>query len=122
MSSIGVVNPALKTLPDLLPAAAPPAAGEDAPHGALPPGASSAEPSWRAPDPHGPLVARTRKHAPRQRPAEPVTDPVRSDGKLFGLGAEKSNVKAVTYGPFAPDAEGCYLPDAAQARRDFQQL
>src|SRR5687768_5511541 len=113
MSSISVPNHALKTLPDPTPAAAP------SPAGAPPHGVEAAEPAWR--DPAFP-AASTAKHAGRQRRAEPVTDRVRRDGKFFRLGAEKFYVKGVTYGPFTPDAEGCYIPEKAQVRRDFEQL
>jgi hypothetical protein len=114
MSSIGVVSNALKTLPELKPAAAP-ASGAGAP----PHGVAAAEPAWRAP---ALSAASTARHTGRQRRAEPVTDRVRRDGKFFRLGAEKFHVKGVTYGPFAPDADRCYLPGPAQARRDFEQL
>src|SRR5688572_11659304 len=111
MSSIGVVSDALKTLPELAlvpgPALAP----------APPPGVLPADQAWRAPAPSSSLPS--GRHAGRQRRAQPVTDRVRRDGKFFRLGAEKFHVKGVTYGPFAPDSAGCYMPDPAQVRRDF---
>lgn len=108
MSSFGAVNESLKTLPDLK---SPPAT----------PGGATAEPDWRAPHP-ATLSGELSRHAGRKRRAEPVTDRVRRDGKFFRLGSEKFHVKGVTYGPFKPEAEGCYIPDAAQVRRDFEQL
>ena len=60
--------------------------------------------------------------AGRQRRAEPVTDRVRRDGKFFRLGTEKFYVKGVTYGPFAPNRDGHFLPERQQARRDFEQI
>src|SRR5206468_1336515 len=112
--SPGIVNGALKTLPELEPAAAPSAGPVAAP------GVVAAEPAWRPPSVSSPAM--TGRHSGRQRRAEPVTDRVRRDGKFFRLGAEKFHVKGVTYGPFCPDCDGCYLPGPAQVRRDFEQL
>ena len=58
----------------------------------------------------------------RQRRAEPKTNRVRRDGKFFRLGEEKFFVKGVTYGPFAPNRDGLFLPERAQVRKDFQQI
>jgi O-antigen biosynthesis protein len=44
---------------------------------------------------------------------------VRVDGKFFRRGREKFWFKAVTYGPFAPDATGCPFPSASRAAADF---
>ena len=58
----------------------------------------------------------------RQRRVEPVTDRVRRDGKFFRLGEQKFYVKGVTYGPFAPDANGEYFASPALTRKDFEQI
>src|ERR1700760_1239743 len=53
----------------------------------------------------------------------PVTsaslEPIRVRAKFFFEGDRKFFVKGVTYGPFAPDAEGHFVGDAEKARRDF---
>src|SRR5699024_7720430 len=61
-------------------------------------------------------------HTGRHRRAEPVTNRVRRDGKFFRLGADKFYVKGVTYGPFAPNADGDPLPSREHTRRDFEQI
>ncbi|HEV7300936.1 MAG TPA: glycosyltransferase [Tepidisphaeraceae bacterium] len=58
----------------------------------------------------------------RARRAVPVTDRIWRDGKFFRLGSEKFYVRGVTYGPFAPNADGDPLPGMAQVRRDFAQM
>jgi len=60
--------------------------------------------------------------ASRYRRAEAVSDRVRRDGKFFRLGNDKFYVKGVTYGPFAKNREGLFLPERPQVRRDFQQI
>lgn len=47
---------------------------------------------------------------------------VKVDGKFFRLGGRKFFVKGVTYGPFAPNADGEMFPAAAQVRRDLAQI
>jgi glycosyltransferase involved in cell wall biosynthesis len=47
---------------------------------------------------------------------------VRVDGKFFRIGAEKFIPKGVTYGPFAPDADGETFGTPEQAARDFAQI
>jgi O-antigen biosynthesis protein len=46
----------------------------------------------------------------------------RVDGKFFRLGAEKFHVKGVTYGPFAPDAEGELFAGPDRTARDLKQI
>jgi glycosyltransferase involved in cell wall biosynthesis len=58
----------------------------------------------------------------RQRVTQPVTNRVRRDGKFFRLGTDKFYVKGVTYGPFAPNADGDPLPRPDLARKDFEQI
>jgi glycosyltransferase involved in cell wall biosynthesis len=47
---------------------------------------------------------------------------VTADGKGFRLGAQKFHVKGVTYGPFAPNADGEMFASREQTRRDFEQI
>ena len=44
------------------------------------------------------------------------------DGKFFRAGARKFFVKGITYGPFAPDADGGTFAKRDQTRRDFEQI
>ena len=44
------------------------------------------------------------------------------DGKFFRLGARKFHVKGVTYGPFAPDAQGEMFATPEQSARDLKQI
>jgi beta-galactosidase/beta-glucuronidase len=43
-------------------------------------------------------------------------------GKLFARGPERMRVRGVTYGPFAPDAEGQTFPAPARAAEDFARM
>jgi glycosyltransferase involved in cell wall biosynthesis len=43
-------------------------------------------------------------------------------GKFFRCGREKFHAKGITYGPFAPDAQGETFGTRDQARRDFEQI
>ena len=45
--------------------------------------------------------------------------PIRVRAKFFFEGEKKWFIKGVTYGPFAPDAEGHFVGDPEKARRDF---
>jgi glycosyltransferase involved in cell wall biosynthesis len=47
---------------------------------------------------------------------------VRTDGKFLRLGDRKFWVRGVTYGPFAPRADGAALPEAPRIAADFRQL
>ncbi len=44
------------------------------------------------------------------------------DGKFFRSGDKKFYVQGITYGPFAPDAEGGTFASRDQTRRDFEQI
>src|SRR5690349_6387183 len=70
----------------------------------------------------GPGPVSVGAHTGRQRRAEPVTNRVRRDGKFFRLGEQKFYVKGVTYGPFAPNADGDPLPSREHTRKDFEQI
>ena len=48
--------------------------------------------------------------------------PVRIEGKFFWADDKKLHAKGVTYGPFAPNGQGEYLPEPEPARRDLQQI
>ena len=45
-----------------------------------------------------------------------------ADGKFLRAGDERFLVKGVTYGTFAPDAEGYQFPPLAQVADDFRQM
>ena len=47
---------------------------------------------------------------------------VQVDGKFFRAGGRKFYARGVTYGPFAPNANGEFFPSVEQALRDFQQI
>ena len=47
---------------------------------------------------------------------------VRVDGKFFRLGEAKFYIKGVTYGPFAPNAEGEMFPDRRRVAEDFRLI
>src|SRR4051794_15692011 len=44
---------------------------------------------------------------------------IRPKAKFFFEGEKKFFIKGVTYGPFAPDAEGHFVGDPEKARKDF---
>ena len=44
---------------------------------------------------------------------------VRAEGKFLWLGGEKFFIRGVTYGAFAPDADGHQFPDAPVVATDF---
>lgn len=64
------------------------------------------------------------------QPAAPAVNPSTSatparvwvDGKFFRLGEEKFWVKGVTYGPFAQNGKGLFLPEPDQLERDLAQI
>jgi glycosyltransferase involved in cell wall biosynthesis len=58
----------------------------------------------------------------RQRRVEAPTDRIRRDGKFFRLGDEKFYIKGVTYGPFAANSAGEFLPSREQTAKDFAQM
>jgi glycosyltransferase involved in cell wall biosynthesis len=49
-------------------------------------------------------------------------DKVSVDGKFFRLGTRRFHVKGITYGPFAPDAQGETFASPEQTARDFKQI
>ena len=52
----------------------------------------------------------------------PRLEPIRVRAKFFFEGDRKFFVKGVTYGPFAPDAEGHFVGNPEKARRDFELI
>ena len=54
-----------------------------------------------------------------QLSAPPVLEAIRIRAKFFYAGDEKFFLKGVTYGPFAPDAEGHFVGTPERARTDF---
>ena len=62
---------------------------------------------------------------PAARPVEkpaPSTLRVAIDGKFLRIGDDRFLVKGVTYGTFAPDAEGYQFPPAEQVEQDFRLM
>lgn len=53
-----------------------------------------------------------------QRDGLPVARP-RIDGKFFTRGGQRLQIQGVTYGPFAPDADGNQFPSRRRVRDDF---
>ena len=47
---------------------------------------------------------------------------VTADGKFLRVGDERFLIKGVTYGTFAPDAEGYQFPSSAQVADDFRRM
>ncbi|MGZ8899157.1 MAG: glycosyltransferase, partial [Limisphaerales bacterium] len=66
--------------------------------------------------------------APSSGPIQSGVEPphskfrVRADGKFFRVGEGKFYVKGVTYGPFAPNANGEFFASMDQTVRDFEQI
>jgi len=52
----------------------------------------------------------------------PTAVRVRTAGKLFRCDARHWYLKGFTYGPFAPNREGLFLPERHRLMRDFQQI
>ena len=51
---------------------------------------------------------------------QPRTSPaIEVQGKFFFSGGKKHFVKGVTYGPFAPGADGAQFPEPARVAQDF---
>src|SRR5688572_993623 len=48
--------------------------------------------------------------------------PVSVAGKFLALNGEAFFLRGVTYGPFAPTADGCEYHDPDVVRRDFEQM
>jgi len=61
------------------------------------------------------------EESPKAAPAKALL-PVRVRAKFFFEGDEKFFLKGVTYGPFAPDAEGYFVGNPEGARRDMEMI
>ncbi|MEO6434788.1 MAG: hypothetical protein ABIP55_03365, partial [Tepidisphaeraceae bacterium] len=55
-------------------------------------------------------------------PAAAPASRVRVSGKFFQLNGRKWYLKGLTYGPFAPNSEGLFLPERDRLRSDFVQI
>jgi O-antigen biosynthesis protein len=67
----------------------------------------------------GPFSAR------RFRPAidrAPLTGPVEVDGKFFAAGGERFDFRGVTYGTFAPRADGAPFPERERLEQDLSSM
>src|SRR3954468_21160230 len=72
---------------------------------------------------HEPPIAPIKTTVERYAVATPsVATRVRADGKFFRCGHEKWFAKGLTYGPFAPNAQGLFLPERAQVCADLNQI
>jgi hypothetical protein len=69
-------------------------------------------------------LAATGGAATRALSAQPAprSSRVRVAGKFFELDGRKWYLKGLTYGPFAPNADGLFLPDRDRLRLDFRQI
>src|SRR5262245_34672552 len=56
---------------------------------------------------------------PPAPPQAPARHRARVDGKFFARGGRRLRVQGVTYGPFAPAADGEPFPPPARAAEDF---
>src|SRR5262245_10301306 len=74
----------------------------------------------------GPNPLRRGRPVPRPdtRPARasPPAQRPRVDGKFLARGASRVRVNGVTYGPFAPGADGRPFPTPDQAAADFEAM
>jgi hypothetical protein len=70
--------------------------------------------------PIAPILNTLERRATATRGVEATR--VRADGKFFRCGNEKWFAKGLTYGPFAPNAHGMFLPDRAQVCSDLNQI
>ena len=66
-------------------------------------------------------AVQTDSHARREsRPATAAR--IAAEGKFLRAGEERFLVKGVTYGTFAPDADGYQFPSIEQIAADFRQM
>ncbi len=64
----------------------------------------------------------TRSDGHDKETAASARQRVRVDGKFFARGTERLVVRGVTYGPFAPNADGDQFPVSARVADDFLQM
>ena len=67
------------------------------------------------------IAVRSQTEVRRESALEPIAR-VEADGKFLRLRDERFLVKGVTYGTFAPDADGYQFPPAAQVAEDFRLM
>ena len=58
----------------------------------------------------------------RKPPQSTTADRVRVDGKFFACGPLRLRLQGVTYGPFAPNADGDAFPVPEQVRDDLDRM
>src|SRR4051794_11230368 len=51
-----------------------------------------------------------------------VAERVRAHGKFLWLGSAKWSLRGLTYGPFAPNSTGEFLPERTRMLSDFEQM
>src|SRR5947209_13095809 len=68
-----------------------------------------------------PSAALLTRSAPANGRAAPAAR-VRVDGKGFARGGERLRIQGVTYGPFAPGADGQPFPAPARVHEDFLRM
>ena len=75
--------------------------------------------SRKAPSSAVSTVLQPESELGRELTPEPLAALVTTDGKFLRAGGNRFFLKGVTYGTFAPDAEGYQFPDAARLAEDF---
>ncbi len=63
-----------------------------------------------------------RPSIPQREPRTTRSGRVGTDGKLFAAGGARFELRGVTYGTFAPRADGALLPEPEDLRRDFAAI
>ena len=64
----------------------------------------------------------TRRFQPRTDRSRSATFPIELDGKFFASGGERFEFRGVTYGTFAPRADGALFPEHEQLERDLSSM
>jgi O-antigen biosynthesis protein len=59
---------------------------------------------------------------PAHAQPETRTGRVRLDGKFFAIGSQRFDMRGVTYGTFAPRADGALFPELPRLKRDLQAM
>jgi len=69
-------------------------------------------------------VSTVTQRLPEVRPHAPLSDGARivADGKFLQVGCERFLIKGVTYGTFAPDADGYQFPSRERVAEDFRLM
>jgi O-antigen biosynthesis protein len=69
-----------------------------------------------------PATSQADQEGPRNGPPPGAQQRVRVEGKFFARGGQRLRVHGVTYGPFAPDADGQPFPAPPLVREDFARM